>query len=42
MPNPKPPRATSSDDVNAMIERVTPDVLALLADSVPPQHGHDR
>ena len=31
----KPPRATSSDDLNAMIERVAPDVLALLADGVP-------
>jgi hypothetical protein len=30
-----PPRATSSDDLNAMIERVAPDVLALLADGVP-------
>ena len=35
MPAVKPPRATSSDDVNAAIERVTPDVLALLADGVP-------
>src|SRR5688572_26467693 len=30
-----PPRVTSSDDLNAMIERVAPDVLALLADGVP-------
>ena len=30
-----PPRAISSDDVNALIARVTPDVLALLADGVP-------
>ena len=30
-----PPRLMSSDDVNAMIERVAPDVLALLADGVP-------
>jgi hypothetical protein len=30
-----PSRATSSDDLNAMITRITPDVLALLADGVP-------
>ena len=30
-----PPRATSSAALNAMIERVAPDVLALLADGVP-------
>jgi hypothetical protein len=30
-----PPRAASSDDLNAMIARITPDVLALLADGVP-------
>jgi hypothetical protein len=35
MPTTKPPRLTSSDDVHAAIERVAPDVLALLADSVP-------
>ena len=35
MPGTKPPRATSSDDLNAIIERVTPDVLALLADGMP-------
>ena len=35
MPAAKTPRTTSSDDLNAMIERVTPDVLALLADGVP-------
>jgi hypothetical protein len=29
-----PPR-TSSDDLNAMIERTAPDVLALLADGLP-------
>jgi hypothetical protein len=35
MPAAKPPRATSSADLNTMIARVTPDVLALLADGVP-------
>jgi hypothetical protein len=30
-----PPRLTSSNDVNAAIERVAPDVLALLGDGVP-------
>ena len=35
MPAAKPPRATSSEDINVMIERVAPDVLALLADGVP-------
>jgi hypothetical protein len=35
MPATKTPRATSSDDLNAMIARITPDVLALLADGVP-------
>ncbi len=30
-----PPRVTSSADINAMIERVAPDVLALLADGLP-------
>ena len=35
MPAAKTPRLTSSDDVNAMIERVAPDVLALLGDGVP-------
>ena len=35
MPAAKPSRLSSSDDVNAMIERVAPDVLALLADGVP-------
>ena len=35
MPAAKPSRLTSSDDINAMIERVAPDVLALLADGVP-------
>ena len=35
MPAAKTPRTPSSDDLNAMIERVTPDVLALLADGVP-------
>jgi hypothetical protein len=35
MPGTKPPRATSSADLNAIIERVTPDVLALLAGGMP-------
>ena len=35
MPPAKPSRLTTSDDVNAAIERVAPDVLALLADGVP-------
>ena len=36
MPAIKPSsRLSSSEDVNAAIERVTPDVLALLADGVP-------
>jgi hypothetical protein len=35
MPATKPPRATSSDDRNAAIERIAPDVLALLGDGVP-------
>ena len=35
MPAAKTPRATFSDDLNAMIERVAPDVLTLLADGVP-------
>jgi hypothetical protein len=32
---PKTPRVTSSDDVNAAIERVAPNMLALLGDGVP-------
>ena len=35
MPRPKPSAFTGSADVNAMVERVAPDVLALLADGVP-------
>jgi hypothetical protein len=35
MPAAMPPRVTSSEDVNAAIERVAPDVLALLGDGVP-------
>ena len=34
MPATKSPRLTSSEDVNAAIERVAPDVLTLLADGV--------
>ena len=30
-----PPRLTSSADLNATIERIAPDVLALLADGAP-------
>ena len=38
--NTSPPRrASASDDVNAAIARVTPDVLALLQDSVPRTRG---
>jgi hypothetical protein len=38
--NTSPPRrASASDDVNAAIARVTPDVLALLADGVPRTRG---
>ena len=32
MPRPKPSAFTGSADVNAMVERVAPDILALLAD----------
>ena len=35
MPRPKPSAFTGSADVNAMVERVAPDILALLADAVP-------
>jgi hypothetical protein len=35
MPTSKPPRLWSSADLDAVIERITPDVLALLGDSVP-------
>jgi hypothetical protein len=34
IPATKPPRLLSSADLNAAIERVTPDVLALLGDGV--------
>ena len=34
MPRPKPSAFTGSTDVDAMVERVAPDVLALLADGV--------
>jgi hypothetical protein len=34
-----PPRLLSSDDLNAAIARVAPDVLALLADGVPRNKG---
>ena len=35
MSRPKPSAFTGSADVDAMIERVAPDILALLADGVP-------
>jgi hypothetical protein len=35
MPHPKPSAFTGSADVNAMVERVAPAILALLADGVP-------
>ncbi len=37
--HPKPPRLMSSADFNATIERVAPDVLALLGDGVPRTRG---
>ena len=35
MPRPKPSTFTGPADVDAMVERVAPDILALLADGVP-------
>ena len=35
MPRPKPSAFTGATELNAMIERVAPDVLELLADDVP-------
>jgi hypothetical protein len=35
MPRPKPSAFTGTTELNAMIERVAPDVLELLADDVP-------
>jgi hypothetical protein len=35
MPRPEPSASTGSADVDAMVERVAPDILALLADGVP-------
>src|SRR5690242_3244228 len=35
MPRPKPSAFTGSADVDAMVERVAPDILELLADGVP-------
>ena len=35
MPRPKPSALSGSADVDAMVERVAPDILALLADGVP-------
>jgi len=39
MPRPKPSAFTGSADVNAMVERVAPDILALLADGMPRTKG---
>ncbi len=35
MPRPKPSALTGTAELNAMIERVAPDILALLADGTP-------
>jgi hypothetical protein len=35
MPRPKPSALAGTAELNAMIERVAPDILALLADGVP-------
>ena len=35
MPRPKPSTLTGTAELNAMIERIAPDVLGLLADGVP-------
>ena len=35
MPRPKPSALTGTAELNAMIERVAPDILELLADGVP-------
>jgi hypothetical protein len=35
MPRPKPSAFTGSTDINAMVERIAPDILALLADGAP-------
>ena len=35
MPRPKPSALTGTAELNAMIERVAPDILGLLADGVP-------
>jgi hypothetical protein len=35
MPRPKPSVLTGTAELNAMIERVAPDILGLLADGVP-------
>ena len=35
MPRPKPSAITGTAELNAMIDRVAPDILALLADGVP-------
>ena len=39
MPRPRPSTFTGSADVNAMVERIAPDVLGLLADGVPRSKG---
>ena len=35
MPRPKPPALTGTAELNAMVERVAPTILELLADGVP-------
>ena len=42
MPRPKPSALTGTAELNAMIERVAPDVLGLLADGVPRQQARQR
>jgi hypothetical protein len=39
MPRPKPSVLTGTAELNAMIERVAPDILALLADGEPRSKG---
>ena len=39
MPRPRPSAFSGTAELNAMIERVTPDVLELLADGVPRTKG---
>ena len=39
MPRPKPSAIAGTAELNAMIERVAPDILVLLADGVPRNKG---